>query len=324
MNQNNRKDPLVSILIPAYRSRWLDLCISACLGQTYTNFELLIGDDSTDGSISSVVKKWDDPRIQLIDNPFETKGGAANIKNLIEASSGEYLKFAFDDDFLMPQSVEKLVSACEDNSAIMAFHLRSAIDENGLLLPKLPEITVPLGENATTPQVISKSFFFKELINKSINLIGEPSNCIYHRNLITLQSSGNEKFINRNTLFLGDLKYYMNAFLSDNPVVFVPQYLSNVRQHSGQATYGRARPAGFYEWDFLRREAFKRHLLNEQEFMYGLVIQHESYKKLAAEETSFPFTEYLQKIAKSSNPSNEFLMDLFEEMIQYSDDYLLS
>ena len=61
--------PLVTVLMPVYNgSKYLTESIGSVLNQTYSNFELLIiNDSSTDNSVEKI-NSFDDSRIRLINN----------------------------------------------------------------------------------------------------------------------------------------------------------------------------------------------------------------------------------------------------------------
>lgn len=316
-------NPLVSILIPAYRPQWLDLCICSCLSQTYSNFEIIIGDDSNDGSIFSVVNKWNDPRIQLHNNELKNQMGT-NVSQIFQKSKGQYIKFVFDDDFLFPESIQKLVSACEQNSASMSFHLRAPIDENGVELRKLSSLTASTEVQKAGFGQLDADMFWKIIINKGTNVIGEPSNCLFTRELMNIdQNLGDQESIywTRKMLFLGDVKFYTNAMLMGRPLMFVPEELSAFRQHTNQATHGKTKPAGYYEWDIVRRHAFGLGLLDEQEFLNGLQHQKKMYNSLS---DNYKYKGLFQHIAGSANGSNDFLTQQFDELIKLADEHLFS
>ena len=65
------KSGLVSIILPAYNTReeFLRAAIESVTAQTYTQWELLIIDDSTTAPVESIVKSYTDDRIKYFRNP---------------------------------------------------------------------------------------------------------------------------------------------------------------------------------------------------------------------------------------------------------------
>ncbi len=97
-------NPLISILTPFKNTeQYLTNCIESIINQSYTNWELLIVDDSsTDGSynlVKSFAEK--DPRIKLLKN---TGSGIIDALRLgFNESSGAYIT-RMDSDDLMPKN----------------------------------------------------------------------------------------------------------------------------------------------------------------------------------------------------------------------------
>lgn len=97
-------NPLISILTPFKNTeQYLTNCIESIINQSYTNWELLIVDDSsTDGSynlVRSFAEK--DPRIKLFKN---TGSGIIDALRLgFNESSGDYIT-RMDSDDLMPKN----------------------------------------------------------------------------------------------------------------------------------------------------------------------------------------------------------------------------
>ena len=68
---------LFSVLIPAYKRKFLCDAISSCLIQTYKNFEIIIVDDASPEDLKSVVDQFHDSRIKYYRN--EKNCGAINV-----------------------------------------------------------------------------------------------------------------------------------------------------------------------------------------------------------------------------------------------------
>jgi len=312
------ESPLVSILIPGFKPQWLDLCISSCMNQTYQNVEILVGDDSEDGSISDIASKWSSLNVSVHRNHDKLKG-VSNRWNLFEKSKGTYVKYVFDDDFLFPSSVEALVTACELHSASMAFHHRIAIGPNGQRLPDLPRITAPPDAALGQSFKVEREVIYKNVINQNRNLLGEPSNCLFRRDILQRELNNNGNFLSRKMIFLGDIKSYLNATMSDQPLVLVNGAMSAFRIHDQQASVSKIRPAGFYEWDILRRYIFSLGLLSAEEFQTGLKNQIALYEKM---DDKFSLKAELIRVAKTARNDNNYSNEDFKAVIADADKIL--
>ncbi|WP_233804011.1 glycosyltransferase [Paraburkholderia sp. HP33-1] len=246
--------PLVSVLIPAYKPQFLIRSIASALNQTFADIEILVGDDTADGTLAELVAGIADPRVRYFHHGFQK--GSLNCQALWERASGKYVKWLFDDDLLMPGSVETLVAALRDNPAsLMAFHERVFIDANDNMTAA-PSALLKMGQAAR----LDRAFLAQRLVGHVNNFVGEPSNIMLDRE----RFDGARLFVYRDWRlgFLGDVATYLNA-AEHGPVVAVGGYMSAFRQHGGQAS-NRHSPhlsAGLYEWELLiRGEAEAGHM----------------------------------------------------------------
>ena len=110
----------ISVCIPVYNGeRWLGEAIGSVLGQTRSDFELLIVDNhSSDGSlnVASEAARRDD-RVRVIENA-ETIGAVPNHNRCIELAQGELLKFLHHDDRLRSDCLEQMAVVFEGNQGM--------------------------------------------------------------------------------------------------------------------------------------------------------------------------------------------------------------
>lgn len=109
--------PKVSVIIPLYNvENYLEKCVDSILGQTYTNFEIIMCDDcSSDNTLKKayeLAKK--DSRIVVLKNDRNLKAAATRNK-CIEHSTGKYVLIQDADDYSEVTRMEKEVKALEDN-----------------------------------------------------------------------------------------------------------------------------------------------------------------------------------------------------------------
>lgn len=110
--------PLVSICIPTYnRADCLQRVVESCLAQTYSNFEIIITDNSTNDDTAGMAAKWTDPRVHYYRNDGNI-GPTASSNRALALAKGKYIKHLMDDDLIKPRSLELMVKALEENPSV--------------------------------------------------------------------------------------------------------------------------------------------------------------------------------------------------------------
>jgi glycosyltransferase involved in cell wall biosynthesis len=106
--------PLVSVLLPVYNAQdYLKQSINSILGQTFTDFELIIvNDGSTDGS-KAIIDSYSDPRIIVINQA--NAGLPVSLNRAIVRAKGKYLARQDADDVSKPTRFEKQVTFLEEH-----------------------------------------------------------------------------------------------------------------------------------------------------------------------------------------------------------------
>lgn len=95
--------PKVSVLMPVYNAEdYLKEAIDSVLDQTFTDWELLIGDDGSTDKTEEIILSYTDSRISYYKNPVN-KGHTYTKFNLLDKSTGEYIAFLDADDVSLPQ-----------------------------------------------------------------------------------------------------------------------------------------------------------------------------------------------------------------------------
>lgn len=111
---------LISIIVPVYNAeKTLERCVSALVGQTYQNIEIiLVNDGSKDRSREMCCHfAAEDSRILVINKP---NGGVSSARNAgLDAAKGEFIMFCDSDDWAEPDWCEELISHYEENCLVM-------------------------------------------------------------------------------------------------------------------------------------------------------------------------------------------------------------
>jgi GT2 family glycosyltransferase len=128
---NNYRPPKISVIIPTFnRYKYLLNAISSVKAQTYKHIELIIVNDgsTTTDYYSNELRTLLPPRttlIHLTTNSGEFLnnkiGKAAHTKNVgLKVATGDYIAFLDDDDYWLPNKLEKQISAMEKTNCKMS------------------------------------------------------------------------------------------------------------------------------------------------------------------------------------------------------------
>lgn len=238
--------PTVSILIPADQAEFLGRAILSAQRQTFEDIEILVGDDTPQGALREIVEQFDDPRVRYCHHGFQD--GARNIRALWEKAGGQYVKWLFDDNLLMPESVQTLVSALRVNPGVaLAFHGRVVIDENDAVVATPAALLQP-GEAA----LIDRLAIVENMLGQLDNFVGELSNVMVVRERVDISRAFDYRTWTLD--FLDDVAFYLNC-AAEAPLLAVGGYLSAYRQHPSHAATvrGTKLSAGLYEWELMVR-----------------------------------------------------------------------
>ena len=283
----------VSILIPAYRGDYLSQAISSVLCQTHTDFELIISDDSSNSDVAVVVDSFKDGRITY-SRTAGNQGAMKNIKTLWKKANREYVKFLFDDDFLMPMFVRTCLDTMSNTKNSFCFTNRLIVDQNGRVLAKPASVQ----ENATA--VVDGKMISQSVVAHIANGIGELSNVIINRGAGVCEADITE-YRGYEISVLGDVSCYLNL-TKRAPAIGIGQFLSAFRRHDKQNSSPAFNPrfsAGLFEWDLFARGEFESGYLtseNAEQACSRLASIYAEWRRIFPELTNF--AEHLDQFRK--------------------------
>lgn len=102
--------PYFSIGIPTYnRKQLLKQCLLSILRQTFTDFEVLVGNDYLQEPLSCGLLGMEDARIRVF-NHTRNLGEVGNMNALLQMSRSRYFIWQFDDDLYAPDFLESVYS----------------------------------------------------------------------------------------------------------------------------------------------------------------------------------------------------------------------
>ena len=120
----------ISVIIPVYNTeKYLRQCLDSVINQTMPDIEVIcIDDGSTDNSLNILYEyAAKDNRIKVIAQNNKKQGAARNLG--IKLSRGKYIFFIDSDDYILPETLEKLYQKIEDHHAEICQYLAVEYDE---------------------------------------------------------------------------------------------------------------------------------------------------------------------------------------------------
>lgn len=171
------KKGLISIIVPVYNAdKYLDVCISSILNQTYKKYEvILVNDGSKDNSLIICEKyKNKDKRVFLFS---KDNGGVSSARNMgLSKASGEFVCFIDSDDFVSKEFLKILIDNINETN--------SDISVCGIEKTSRNEHKDEIGNIKTNKySVFNKLDSYEEMIHNS-QFAGYSCNKLYRMSLI--------------------------------------------------------------------------------------------------------------------------------------------
>ena len=108
----------ISIIVPVYNiEKYLPECLDSILRQSFRDFEVIVVDDGSTDRCPAICDRYArlDARIKVFHRP---NGGVSRARNFgMAQASGEWLMFLDSDDYIAPETVERLVACAEKTGA---------------------------------------------------------------------------------------------------------------------------------------------------------------------------------------------------------------
>lgn len=227
---------MISVCVPTYNgARYLAVAVESILAQTLEDFELLIVDDaSTDGTLEIArALAGTDQRIRVEQNPTNL-GLVRNWNRCVELAKGEWIKFVFQDDFLAPTCLSRLLEAGERTRLKLVFCDREILIESGAdphLVDAFEHHLVRFGnvfpgQLVVSPRDLCRAF----LERRGTNFLGEPTSALIHRSCFSRHGDFNPELVQ-----VCDLEFWCRVGIHEG-VALVNERLATFRVHAGSAT----------------------------------------------------------------------------------------
>lgn len=131
---------LFSVIIPTYnRANLLTKAIESVETQLYEGWELIIVDDGSTDNTSDVCQNFlADPRVKYIFQQNKELNGARNTG--IQNASGTFCCFLDDDDYFLPNHLQTIKAAIDEQPGFGIYKTKSLIKRGGKIFSEQTEI----------------------------------------------------------------------------------------------------------------------------------------------------------------------------------------
>lgn len=158
-------EEMISVIVPVYMGeQWLPRCIESIRNQSFQNLEIILVNDGSPDNSGKVCEEYAglDDRITVV---HKENGGLSDARNAgIAASSGQYIMFVDEDDYIHPDMVQILYRTMQETNADMVLcDFVPVPDEAKIDYPAITQVESPVCFEG-----------------------GEVMNQLYYRNLLTV------------------------------------------------------------------------------------------------------------------------------------------
>jgi len=231
---------LVSICIPTFNGeQFIATAMESAISQTYSNIEIVVSDDySTDTTVNIIEKYQKKTTIPIKIVKHSPTGIGANWNNCVKHTTGDYIKFLFQDDVLESNCIAEMMAVANANPKVgliyckrnflyekLTIEIENFINYYGSLHTHWTSFTVKEG-------LESGKKYLKDiaLIHSPKNKIGEPTAVLLKKECFTTIGWFHEQL--EQTL---DHEYWYRV-LKKYDVCFIDKALIYFRLHNNQAS----------------------------------------------------------------------------------------
>ena len=160
------RQPLISIIVPAYKSDYLKECMDSIVSQSYEDWQLVLVDDHSPYDLDSIIGQYNDPRIvyRKREEGFGSSRLVDNWNDCFNDVTGDFVMNMGDDDILLPGCLEEYVRLIEKYPDVDVFHgWTEIIDETSHIKEMCPQ----------HPELESVYAFMQRIMNGEPLFIGD-------------------------------------------------------------------------------------------------------------------------------------------------------
>lgn len=236
------RNPQFSICIPCFNHEgYIGQTIESVLCQSFEDFEIIVADNaSTDDSLS-VIRRFRDPRIRVIENRYNI-GFAPNLQRVTESACGRFVNLLSSDDVMEQGTLSTYsevieLAGCESQPAVLMAQCWQIDGEDNVTayITRSSKSLAPKRTLIPTKQRILEQPLYDVIEGRSVyercmaelNTAGTFCSLMYSRDLwLDVEGYNSTQIINP------DMHFTLKILRRSPKVVFVNRPLYRYRRHS--------------------------------------------------------------------------------------------
>ena len=219
--------PFISICIPAYKHvDYLERLLNSISRQTFTDYEIVITDDSPDNSVEILLHKFSFPNLYYYKNETPL-GTPENWNEAIRKSCGSWIKMMHNDDWFATNDALQIFydNIQQHPQAVFFFSAFQNVEASTCKTEVVKLSATDKLFLKTNPYHLLKKVY-----------IGNPS--------CTLIKKDVNVFYDKRYKYIVDFDYYIRVIQETKPPVYIDKVLLNIGFHPDQVTsYTKYNPA---------------------------------------------------------------------------------
>lgn len=159
---------MISVVLPVHNGeKFLSQSIESVLKQTYKNIELIIVNDCSSDSSLSIAERYrcKDNRIKIINNTSNLKLPISLNVGFNECR-GEYFTWTSDDNVMLPNALEVMLSDMKKNDVDFVFSRCEIINKNGHVIGRTKKYTNL--DEIYYNNIVLASFLYKRKVHEEL------------------------------------------------------------------------------------------------------------------------------------------------------------